>query len=102
MIYNLPESVDKNSDIREQHHLDLVRKLFAIFLPDADCYALKAFRVGKRCFGKIMPLKIVLQSKSDVMIFFPYFSPESAASIDPLLINVRASRDRTIREIEYF
>lgn len=102
MLFNLPESSDKNVDIRKQHDLNLLLKLFNVFLPTFDVKNLKAVRAGKKSPSKMRPLKAILDCESNVVSFLSSFSSEAAGGIDPSFSTVRASRDRTPREMDYY
>lgn len=102
MLFNVPESQDKNVDSRIKHDNDLVSKLIAFFMPNNSLCSFKTARVGRKSPNKSRPLKAILNQESDVMNFLSRFSTESAAELDQRLSDVKASRDRTPREMELF
>lgn len=102
MLFNLPESQDKNVEARIKHDNELVSRLLDSFLSDASSNSFKTARVGKRNLNKIRPLKVILNNESDVIRFLSGFSSESAARMDQSFSTVKASRDRTPREMELF
>jgi uncharacterized protein YoxC len=102
MLFNFPESQDKNVEVRVKHDNDLVTRLLDSFLPEAGSNSFKTARVGKRVPNKTRPLKVILSKESDVTTFLSGFSSESAGQVDGRLSTVKASRDRTPREMEYY
>lgn len=102
MIFNLPESDNKNVEVRKERDLVVVKKLLNHVLPAYDFSATKALRVGKKHPNKSRPLKIILDNELSVAKFFANFSLESAAKLDQCFSDVRVSRDRTQREMDSF
>lgn len=81
---------------------DLVKKLIDAFDPSSNHCDFKTDRVGRKLPNKSRPLKLILNHKSDVHTFLSSFSSENAGNADQRLSSVKASRDRTPREIEFF
>lgn len=102
MIYNLVESTDNAADNRKQHDLALVTKLFKSIDQDFNLNGIKSFRVGTKKPGKYRALKVILNSPPDVRLILSKFSSESAAKLDQRFSNIKMSRDRTPRELNYF
>ncbi|KAG8275477.1 hypothetical protein J6590_085220 [Homalodisca vitripennis] len=102
IIFNLPESDDKNVETRKVHDLLVVNKLLNNFLPTYNCPSTKALRVGKKYQNKPRPLKVILDNRLNSTRFIANFSRESATKIDQCFSDVRVSRDRTQREMESF
>lgn len=102
MLFNFPESQDRKVDARKKHDNELVSRLLNTVIPAAGDITFATARVGKGIPNKNRPLKIILNSESVVISFLSNFSSESAALVDQRLAGVKASRDRTPREMEYF
>lgn len=101
MVFNLIESSDRDINNKKRHDLDLINNLFQHLLPSLEINKIKTFRVGKKSPGKFRPLKVVLESESDVSMVVGSFSTESAVLVDPSFSSVKVSRDRTPREISH-
>lgn len=102
MVYNLTESTDTNVNVRKKHDLGLVNKLFKSIHSELNTNGIMTFRVGRGRPGKSRPLKVVLNSVSDVRQILSGFSSELAAGVDQQFSSVKVSRDRTQREQDYF
>ncbi|KAG8338033.1 hypothetical protein J6590_009310 [Homalodisca vitripennis] len=82
MIFNLPESDDKNVETRKAHDLLVVNKLLNHFLPTYNCPSTKVLRVGKKYPNKPRPLKVILDNGLSSIGFITNFSRESPTKID--------------------
>lgn len=102
MLFNFPESQDRRVDARRKHDNELVSLLLNTVIPAAGDVTFATARVGKSIPNKTRPLKIILSDESMVVSFLSNFSSDSAALVDQGLSGVKASRDRTPRELEYF
>lgn len=105
MMYNLFESderdVNSTSTSIRWHDLSLLGKLFTQLLPSFEHSNVKTSRVGKKQLWKSWPLKVFLNSSSDVSTIMNNFSAESAAQVDRNFTVLKVYRDRTPRETEH-
>lgn len=97
MIYNLDESTAGDINSKKKHDLDLAINLFSPLLPNLSISGVKTFRVGNKKPDHPRPLKVVLNSQSDVITILRNF-PDLAPPTDPRFTSVKLSRDRTPQE----
>lgn len=101
MVYNLFESDERDFNSRKRHVLSLLGQLFTPLLPSFEHSNVKTSRVGKKKNGKSRPVKVFLNSSSDVSTIMNNFSAESAAQVDRNFTVLKVYRDRTPHETEH-
>lgn len=86
---------------RVEDDLSLLGKLYTPLLPSFEHSNVKTSRVGKKQNGKSRPLKVFLNSSSDVSTIMNKFSAESAGQVNRNFTVIKVYRDRTPRETEH-
>lgn len=104
IVYNLPENTSADTKVRVDHDKKLMVQLIQATTSDKiQIGDIKLVRVGKHLKNKNRPLKVIFRTDCDAQTFNKHFSHEVAVNTDATLFaNVSISRDRTLRERNYF
>lgn len=98
LVYNIPELRNPELKLRVSHDMGLVDKLLKIVIPDTERKNVKVLRIGKQARERPRPMKIILQSESEVRQFFERFTRDAVSNSDAAFRDISVSRDRTPRE----
>lgn len=101
MVYNLPESRNKEVDSRIRFDKENVMELAQAIGYEINLESLKLYRIGKPVASKSRPLKLVFRSTSDAASFLSEFVKAKLMEGNSKFSNVGVSRDRTNKERQY-
>lgn len=100
ILYGLPESNSKDTNIKKNFDVTKVTTLLSTGCPEVSAEGMKMFRLGapSRNRNGPRPLKVIFKKEADARKVVESFDLNAVKQLDAFYSNVTLSRDRTKRE----